>query len=134
MKKVAGQLRLELAQFRELAAFAQFGSDLDKATREQLERGLRLTELLKQPQYQPLELDEEVVSIYAMTKGFGRSVPVQQVPVYIDGLLKFMKGNYPGVGQAITDQTVLTDEIDASLWAALEAYNQSLGYEIPKKN
>ncbi len=134
MKKVAGQLRLELAQFRELAAFAQFGSDLDKATREQLERGLRLTELLKQPQYQPLDLDEEVISIYAMTKGFGRAVPVQQVPVYIEGLLKFMKGNYPGVGQAIIAQKVLTDEIDASLWTALEAYNQSLGYEIPKKN
>ncbi len=134
MKKVAGQLRLELAQFRELAAFAQFGSDLDKATREQLERGLRLTELLKQPQYQPLELEEEVISIYAMTKGFGRSVPVQQVPVYIDGLLKFMRSSYPAIGQAIATQKVLTDEIDASLWAALEAYNQSLGYEIPKRN
>ena len=134
MKKVAGQLRLELAQFRELAAFAQFGSDLDKATRDQLDRGLRLTELLKQPQYQPLALEEEVISIYAMTKGFGRSVPVDQIQEYIDGLLKFMKSNYPGVGQTIAAQKVLTDEIDASLWAALEAYNQSLGYEIPKKN
>jgi F-type H+-transporting ATPase subunit alpha len=134
MKKVAGQLRLELAQFRELAAFAQFGSDLDKATREQLERGLRLTELLKQPQYQPLGLDEEVISIYAMTKGFGRSVPVNKVGEYIDGLLKFMKSNYPGVGQAIIAQKVLTDEIDAALRGALEAYNQSRGYEIPRKN
>lgn len=131
MKQVAGQLRLELAQFRELAAFAQFGSDLDKATREQLERGLRLTELLKQPQYQPLELEEQVIQIYALTKGFGRDVPVDQIQDYAANLLEFMKTNHPGIGQAIASQKVLTDEIEASLKAALAEYNQSKGYAIP---
>jgi F-type H+-transporting ATPase subunit alpha len=133
MKKVAGQLRLELAQFRELAAFAQFGSDLDKTTREQLERGLRLTELLKQPQYQPVDLEDEVISIYAMTSGFGRSVPVDQIQDYAARLLEFMKSSHPEVGQAIANQKVLTDEIETSLRSALEEYNQSAGYEIPAK-
>ena len=134
MKQVAGQLRLELAQFRELAAFAQFGSDLDKATREQLERGLRLTELLKQPQYQPIALEDQVISIYAMTKGYGRSVPVDQVPSYVSNMLQFMKSNHPEVSQAIAGQKAITDEIEASLKSALAEYNQSAGYEIPKEN
>ncbi len=133
MKKVAGQLRLELAQFRELAAFAQFGSDLDRSTREQLERGLRLTEVLKQPQYQPLELEEQVIQLYAMTQGYGRSVPVDEVQNYTEGLLQFVMSNHPGVGQAIASQKVLTDEIEASLRAALAEYNRSAGYEIPSK-
>lgn len=132
MKKVAGQLRLELAQFRELAAFAQFGSDLDKSTREQLERGLRLTELLKQPQYSPLELDEQVISIYAMTKGYGRDVAVTEIQDYLQKLLEYMKANHPGVGQALVDQKLLTDEIEASLRSALADFNQSQGYGIPK--
>ena len=132
MKKVAGQLRLELAQFRELAAFAQFGSDLDKATREQLERGLRLTELLKQPQYRPMELENQVISIYALTKEFARTVPVKEIQNYASNLLTFMKTSHPEVGQAIASKKALTDEIEASLRAALEEYNQSIGVEIPK--
>jgi F-type H+-transporting ATPase subunit alpha len=132
MKKVAGQLRLELAQFRELAAFAQFGSDLDKSTREQLERGLRLTELLKQPQYQPLSLEEQVISIYALTKGYGRGVEVSHIQEYLVELLDYMKASQPGVGQAIADQRVLTEEIEASLRGALADFNQPKGYEIPK--
>ena len=131
MKKVAGQMRLELAQFRELAAFAQFGSDLDKSTRENLERGLRLTELLKQPQYQPLEVEDQVISIYAMTQGFGKGVAVDEIPNYVADLLQYMKSSHPGVGQAIVDQKTLTDEIEASLRAALTDYNQSKGYELP---
>jgi len=131
MKQVAGQLRLELAQFRELAAFAQFGSDLDKSTREQLERGLRLTELLKQPQYQPVPLEEQVIAIYAMTKGFGRDVPVNKIQEYETNLIQFMRSSHPEVGQAIASQKRLTDEIEASLKAALGEYNQSAGYSIP---
>jgi F-type H+-transporting ATPase subunit alpha len=131
MKQVAGQLRLELAQFRELAAFAQFGSDLDKATRAQLERGLRLTELLKQPQYAPVSLEDQVVSIYAMTQGYGRGVPVEKVQQYEIDLAKFMKSSHPEVGQAIAAQKVLTDEIEASLKAALAEFNQAEGYDIP---
>ncbi|MEW5958629.1 MAG: F0F1 ATP synthase subunit alpha [Chloroflexota bacterium] len=134
MKKVAGQLRLELAQFRELAAFAQFGSDLDRTTREQLERGLRLTELLKQPQYQPQGLENQVISIYALTKGFARTVAVKDIQNYAGNLLRFMKTTHPEVGQAIAAKKDLTAEIEASLRAALEEYNQSIGVEIPKFN
>jgi F-type H+-transporting ATPase subunit alpha len=132
MKQVAGQLRLELAQFRELAAFAQFGSDLDKSTREQLERGLRLTEILKQPQYAPMDVEDQVISIYAMTYRYGHDVPVDQIQSYAANLLQFMKSNHPEIGQAIANQKVLTDEIETSLKAALAEYNQSVGYEIPK--
>jgi F-type H+-transporting ATPase subunit alpha len=133
MKQVAGQLRLELAQFRALAAFAQFGSDLDAATREQLDRGLRLTELLKQPQYQPLSLEDQVISIYALTKGFGRSVPVDKIKEYSNGLLAYLKANRPEIGQSIANQKTLTPETEAALKAALEQYNQSVGYEIPSR-
>jgi F-type H+-transporting ATPase subunit alpha len=132
MKQVAGRLRTELAQFRELAAFAQFGSDLDRATREQLERGLRLTELLKQPQYQPVPMDEQVVGIYALTRGFGRGVPVDEIAKYETNLIEFMKTNHPEILQAIANQKVLTDDIEMSLRSALEEYNQSIGVEIPK--
>jgi len=132
MKQVAGRLRTELAQFRELAAFAQFGSDLDRATREQLERGLRLTELLKQPQYQPVSMEEQVVGVYAMTRGFGRSVPVDEISKYEANLIEFMKSSHPEILQAIANQKVLTDEIEMSLRSALEEYNQSIGVEIPK--
>jgi F-type H+-transporting ATPase subunit alpha len=132
MKKVAGQLRLDLAQYRSLAAFAQFGSDLDQATREQLERGMRLTELLKQPQYRPLPLDAQVISIYAFTKGYGRSVPVVKVAEYVEKLLQFIRSNHPGISQTIVDKKVLTDDVEISLRSALASYNQSLGYEVPK--
>ncbi len=132
MKKVAGQLRLDLAQFRALAAFAQFGSDLDATTREQLDRGLRLTELLKQPQYEPVPLDEQIISIYAITRGFGRDVPVNEIKSYISELLDYMKNSHPGVGQSLVDKKVLTDEINESLKAAITSFNQLKGYAVPK--
>jgi F-type H+-transporting ATPase subunit alpha len=131
MKQVAGQLRLELAQFRALAAFAQFGSDLDKATREQLERGLRLTELLKQPQYQPMSLEDQVVSIFALTKGYGRTVPVDQIPTYAGNLLQFMRTSHPEIGQAISSQKAISGDVESALKAALAEFNQSHGYEVP---
>ncbi|MBN1217729.1 MAG: F0F1 ATP synthase subunit alpha [Anaerolineae bacterium] len=132
MKQVAGQMRLELAQFRELAAFAQFGSDLDRSTREQLDRGLRLTELLKQPQYQPVNLEDQVISMYALTHGYGRGVPVENIQAYAANLLQFMTSSHPEIGQAIASQQVLTGEIETSLKAALAEYNHSVGYEIPE--
>ncbi len=132
MKQVAGQMRLELAQFRELAAFAQFGSDLDKATRDQLERGLRLTELLKQAQYKPVSLAEQVIGAYAMTNGYGNGVAVDQIQKYEADLLQFMRSNHPEVGQAITSQKKITAEIEASLKSALAEFNQSAGYDIPE--
>ncbi|MBN1992188.1 MAG: F0F1 ATP synthase subunit alpha [Anaerolineae bacterium] len=134
MRQVAGQLRLELAQYRELAAFAQFGSDLDRATREQLERGRRLTEVLKQPQYAPMELADQVISIYAITHGFGQDVPVEQIQTYAANLVDFMQANHPEIGQAIANQGVLTDEIERSLKTALAEYNHSFGYEISKRS
>ncbi len=133
MKQVAGQLRLELAQFRALAAFAQFGSELDAATRDQLERGLRLTELLKQPQYQPQPLNDQVLSIYALTKGFARNVAVDEIRPYVNGLLQFMHSNYPAVGQAIANERVFSEQTDTALWSALAEYNRSRNLDVPKK-
>jgi F-type H+-transporting ATPase subunit alpha len=132
MKQVAGQLRLELAQFRELAAFAQFGSDLDKETRAQLDRGLRLTELLKQPQYDPISVDEQVIAAYALTKGYGQDVPVDKIREYESQLAQFMRSSHPEVAQAILTQLRITDDIEASLKSALAEFNQSLGYGIPE--
>ncbi|GAB4438133.1 MAG: F0F1 ATP synthase subunit alpha [Anaerolineae bacterium] len=133
MKQVAGQLRLELAQFRALAAFAQFGSELDAATRDQLERGLRLTELLKQPQYQPQSLEDQVLSVYALTKGFARNVAIDEIRPYVNGLLQFMHSNYPAVGQAIANEKVISEQTDTALWSALAEYNRSRNLEVPKK-
>ncbi|MCL4302234.1 MAG: F0F1 ATP synthase subunit alpha [Anaerolineae bacterium] len=133
MKQVAGQLRLELAQFRALAAFAQFGSELDAATRDQLERGLRLTELLKQPQYQPQPLADQVISIYALTRGFARAVPVNEIREYVNNLLQFMHSNYPAVGQAIANEKAISEQTDTAIWTAIAEYNRSRGLEVPKK-
>jgi F-type H+-transporting ATPase subunit alpha len=128
MRQVAGRMRLELASFRELAAFAQFGSDLDKATRDQLERGLRLTELLKQPQYEPVPLDEQVVGIYAVTNGFADDVPVDKVRDFEAGLLQFMRTVHPEIGQAIMDEKELTDQIRELLDAAIQEYQQTASF------
>ena len=133
MKQVAGQLRLELAQFRELAAFAQFGSDLDRSTRAQLERGLRLTELLKQPQYQPVLLENQVIAIYALTQGFGSDVPVNKIQQYEADMLQFMKTSHPEIGQALANQKAISSDIEASLKSALAEFNQSAGYAIPEE-
>jgi F-type H+-transporting ATPase subunit alpha len=132
MKQVAGRLRLELAQFRELAAFAQFGSDLDRATRAQLERGLRLTELLKQPQYRPVPLENQVIAIYALTQGYGGDVPVNKIQQYEVDMLQFMQTSHPEIGQAIANQKAISSDIEASLKSALAEFNQSAGYAIPE--
>lgn len=128
MRQVAGRLRLELASFRELAAFAQFGSDLDKATRAQLDRGQRLTELLKQPQYTPMPLDEQVIGIYAVTNGWADDVPVDKISDFEAGLLQFMRTVHPEIGQAIVDQKVLTDEVKDLLETAIQEYKQTAGF------
>jgi len=97
MKKIAGSLRLELAQYRELAAFAQFGSDLDKATQETLARGARLTELLKQPQYAPMPIEEQVASIYAGTQGFLDTIGTRDVVRYEAAMLSFLRSDKPEI-------------------------------------
>jgi F-type H+-transporting ATPase subunit alpha len=128
MRQVAGRLRLELASFRELAAFAQFGSDLDRATRAQLERGQRLTELLKQPQYQPMPLDEQVIGIYAVTNGLADDVPLDKIRDFEAGLLQFMQTVHPEIGQTITAERVLTDPIRETLDAAIGEYKQTASF------
>ena len=128
MKSVAGQLRIELASFRDLAAFAQFGSDLDKATLAQLERGRRLTELLKQPQYSPVPLDDEVIGIYAVTHNYADDIPVEKMKEWETGLLQHMRTSHPEIGQAIFTQKVLTDTIKEQLDAAIQEYNRTAGF------
>ncbi len=128
MKKVAGKLRLELASYRALAAFAQFGSDLDKATREQLERGQRLTELLKQPQYAPVPLEEQVMAIYAVTNGYADDVPVDKIRDFEQGLLQFMRTVHPEVGAAIMREKDLSDETRAALEQALREYKETVHF------
>ncbi len=123
MKKVAGGLRLDLAQFRSLAAFAQFGSDLDKATQRQLDRGLRLTELLKQPQYQPLSLTDEVAVLYAGTRGLIDNVPVDRVKEWQAAFLRAYHGQYSAIANTIEDEKVVSDETEQKLRSAIEAFN-----------
>jgi F-type H+-transporting ATPase subunit alpha len=124
MRQVAGSLRLDLAQYRELAAFAQFGSDLDKATQAQLNRGRRLVEILKQPQYQPLAVEKQVTIIYAATKGFLDAVPVEEVRRYEDELNRFIETRYPAVFTGIAEKKILDDEVKAALEGALTDFNK----------
>jgi F-type H+-transporting ATPase subunit alpha len=128
MKKVGGRMKLELSQFRALAAFAQFGSDLDKATQQQLDRGMHLTELLKQPQYTPFSLAEEVLLIYAGTRGYLDNVPVPQIKAWQNDFLRFVSTSYPQIAQGINDPATkfdLTDENENLLKQALTEFNQS---------
>ncbi len=125
MKQVAGRLKGDMAQFRDLAAFAAFGSDLDATTRRQLERGQRLTEILKQAQYQPVSLANQVVTIYAATNGYADQVPVARMKDWEAALTKFMATQYPGVLQAIADEKRISDETTAKLKQACEEFKKA---------
>jgi F-type H+-transporting ATPase subunit alpha len=127
MRQVAGSLRLDLAQYRELAAFAQFGSDLDKATQAQLNRGRRLVEILKQPQYQPLAVEKQVVIVYAATKGFLDSVAVEDVRRYEEDLYRFLETRHPGVLSGIAEKKIFDDDLKAALERALNEFGQQFG-------
>ena len=124
MRQVAGSLRLDLAQYRELAAFAQFGSDLDQATQRQLNRGKRLTEILKQPQYQPLPVEKQVAIIYAATNGYLDPVPVDRLRQYEEQLYRFFDVHRPEVLAAVAEKKVLDDELKGQLNAALEEFGK----------
>ena len=124
MKQVAGTLRLDLAQFRELAAFAQFGSDLDKATQAQLARGQRLTEILKQPQYQPMDVEKQVLVIWAATQGHVDDVPVEDVRRFETELLRFVENSHPGVLQSIREKKSITDDIKSDLTQVLRDFKE----------
>ncbi len=124
MKQVAGTLRLDMAQFRELEAFAAFGSDLDAATQKQLTRGERLVQILKQPQYQPLSLTKQVIILYAGTKGYLDDFPADVVEKYEAGLYTFIEERYSQLFSDIEEKNEITDDIDKSLQEALNAYNE----------
>ena len=125
MRQVAGTLRLDLAQYRELAAFAQFGSDLDKSTLNQLNRGRRLVEVLKQPQYQPLPVEKQVAIIYAATNGFLDPVPVESVRAYEADLYRFLDTRRAQLLSSIVEKKQLDDAIKADLNAALEEFGKT---------
>jgi F-type H+-transporting ATPase subunit alpha len=125
MKQVAGRLRMDMAQFRELAAFAQFGSDLDETTLRRLERGRRLTEILKQPQYEPASLSEQVVIIFAGTQGFCDEVPLDDMRRYEVDVLDYMRSRHPEIGADIAAQGAISDATEAKLRAALEEFGQT---------
>lgn len=122
MKQVAGSLRLDLAQYRELAAFAQFGSDLDKATQAQLARGQRLTEILKQPQYMPMDVEKQVLIIWSAINGFTDDVPVEEIRKFEAELLSFVENSHPGVLQRIREKKAITDEIQKDLEQTLKDF------------
>ena len=126
MKKVAGSLRLDLASFRELEAFAQLGTELEKETQAQLDRGYRMVELLKQPQYDPLHVADQVVAIYAGSKGYFDKVPVNMVQQTEKELHEFIRTEHADMRDKLVSQAALTDEIEAELKKALEAFNARL--------
>ena len=122
MKQVAGTLRIDLAQFRELAAFSQFGSDLDKSTQAQLERGRRLTEILKQPQYRPMAVEEQILIIWVISNGHGDNVAVEDLSRIEAEFLEFVRNAHPGVLNTIRDKKVIDDELKGLMVEAIEDF------------
>ena len=125
MKKVAGGLRLDLAAFRELEAFAQLGTDLDAATQSQLDRGYRMVELLKQAQYEPLNVIDQVMSIFAGTRGYLDKVPVNAVSQWENEFLSFVHSKHADLVQGFVDSRDLSAELEEKLIAAIQEFNQS---------
>lgn len=132
MKQIAGSLKLELAQFRELAAFTQFGSDLDKATIAQLERGKRLAELLKQDEGVPIVVEKQIIIIFAGTNGYLDEFPVNSVGAYEEGLFSFIDKNYPDTLRKIRNEKVISDEIKGSINEMLKEYSEEFRSSLEK--
>ncbi len=128
MKQVAGTLRLDLAQYREMAAFAQFGSELDKATQAQLARGVRMVELLKQGQYKPMPVADQVISIYSGTQGFLDDVPVDKVRQFEEDLLHYVTQHHPELRKEITSISKIDDAVGSKLKQMLATFKQKMGY------
>ena len=122
MKQVAGRLRLDMAAFRELAAFAQFGSDLDKATQYRLSQGQKLQEILKQPQYEPVQVENQVIVIFAGTNGYTDKVPVERVREWEQALTRYMGASHPEIGKDILEKSRLTPETEEKLRTALSTF------------
>ena len=125
MKQVAGTLRLDLAQYRELAAFAQFGSDLDKATQARLNRGARCMEILKQPQYQPMPVEEQIMVIFAATRGYLDDIPLEKVKEFEQGLLQFLRKEKPEIGKSIREAKKIEPDTEEKLKAAIEEFKKT---------
>lgn len=125
MKQVANRLRLDMAAFRDLAAFAQFGADLDKATQDQLNRGLRLQEVLKQLQYEPIELDDEVVTLFASVNGYADRINLERVNEWKAGLIKYIDNTHPEIGNDITDKKRISEETEKKLREVIPIYNKT---------
>jgi F-type H+-transporting ATPase subunit alpha len=129
MRQVAGRLRIDMAQYRELATFAQFGTaDLDKATRAQLERGQRITEILKQPQYAPMPLEKEVIILFAVTNGYLDDVPLEKIAAFEQSLHRFMETNHPEINQRIVSDKEIKPETEDALKKAMSEFKQSASY------
>ena len=131
MRQVAGKLRIDLAQYRELAAFAQFSSDLDKATRDQLTRGEKTTEILKQPQFQPLPVEKQVVIIWAATNGLLDDVETNRIGEFESGLYRYLEAGYEDVLTTIATEKVLSDDTIVKLEAAVAEFKRQFGFGEP---
>lgn len=129
MKQVAGTMRLDLAQYRELAAFAQFGSDLDKATKAQLDRGARMVETLKQAQYSPLPVEQQILTIFTAVRGFLTDIPVDKVVQFHAEFLKFMNANHAEIGKKILEKKKLDDGLEAEIKAAINEFKSTISYK-----
>jgi F-type H+-transporting ATPase subunit alpha len=125
MRSVAGRLRLDLAQYRELEAFAQFGSELDAATQKQLARGARTVEILKQPQFAPMPVELQVMAIYAVTNGHIDDIPVDQVRDWEQGFHDFMRTQHPEIGNAIRTNKVISKEDEPKLTAMIKEFKET---------
>jgi F-type H+/Na+-transporting ATPase subunit alpha len=125
MKQVASRLRLDMASYRDLAAFAMFGSDLDKSTQAQLNRGQRLQEILKQLQYEPMSLEQQVTVLFAGTNGFADQIPVEKMRQWETGMLRFIETSFPGIGKDISEKKMISPETDKKLRDALQTFNSS---------
>ena len=130
MKQVAGTMRLDLAQYRELAAFSQFASDLDKATKAQLDRGERVVETLKQPQYSPLLVEEQVLVLYTAVHGFLADIPTEKVVEFQESFLKFMRTAHPEVAKKIAEQKKLDDALEKEITAAIKEFKETIPYKM----
>jgi F-type H+-transporting ATPase subunit alpha len=129
MKKVAGSLRIDLAQYREMSTFAQFGTqDLDKATKRQLDLGERITEVLKQPQYVPMPMEKQVMILYAVTNGYLDDVPVASIRSVEESFHKYMDTNHPEIGKAIASEQAMSDATEEALKKAIPEFKQTVSY------
>ena len=129
MKQVAGTMRLDLAQYRELAAFAQFGSDLDKATKAQLDRGARMVETLKQAQYSPLAVEDQILTIFTAVRGFLTDIPVDKVVQFHADFLKFMHSRHADIGKKIVEKKKLDDALENEIKSAISEFKETVSYK-----